>query len=120
MAHPALAGAFFSHEDHGISMPLVLGKLMRLAGADLVIFPSHGGRFPIGKQESQGVADALRARLYKLRRAWPMPAGGIDVEKVPLLRGDYGDDCVLLIGSSLYTASPDLEASAARFRELVE
>jgi ribulose-bisphosphate carboxylase large chain len=120
MAHPALAGAYFCDEDHGISMRLILGKLMRLAGADLVIFPSHGGRFPIGREDSLGVAEALRSRLYKLRASWPMPAGGIDVEQVPVLRRDYGDDCVLLIGSSLYTASPDLEASAARFRSLVE
>ena len=120
MAHPALAGSYFCDEDHGISMQLVLGKLMRLAGADLVIFPSHGGRFPIGREDSLGVAEALRARLYRLRPAWPMPAGGIDVENVPSLRGDYGDDCVLLIGSSLYTSSPDLAANARRFLSLVE
>lgn len=120
MAHPALAGAYFCDADHGISMQLVLGKLMRLAGADLVIFPSHGGRFPVRRDDSLAVAEALRSRLYRLRPAWPMPAGGIDVENVPVLREDYGDDCVLLVGSSLYTSSPDLEASARRFLSLVE
>lgn len=119
MAHPALAGVYFSDPFHGISMRLLLGKLMRLAGADLVIFPSHSGRFPIEMPDTLALSEALRARLYKLRPAWPVPAGGIDLSSVQLLRRDYGDDTVLLVGSSLYTQSPDLEANAARFLSLV-
>jgi len=42
MAHPALMGTLF----HGISTEIVLGDLMRLAGADMVIYPNYGGRFP--------------------------------------------------------------------------
>ena len=40
MAHPALAGGMALEAQHGIAAHLLLGKLMRLAGADLVLFPS--------------------------------------------------------------------------------
>lgn len=120
MAHPALAGAYFSNPDHGISMPLLLGTLMRLAGADLVIFPSHSGRFPVSRDDTLSLSNALRSQLNNLYPSWPMPAGGIDVENVPILRKDYGNDAVLLIGSSLYTRSPDLAENAARFLSLVK
>jgi ribulose-bisphosphate carboxylase large chain len=84
-----------------------------------VIFPSHGGRFPVAREETTRLAAALREPLGALSPAWPVPAGGIDVESVPRLRRDYGDDTVLLVGSSLYTRSTDLASNARRFVELV-
>lgn len=115
MAHPALTGAFFSSEDHGISHSLLLGTLMRLAGADMVIFPTHGGRFPFTRGQTREIVQALRSPLGDLDPAWPMPAGGIDVESVDGLLDDYGTDTIFLIGSSLYTRSPHLMDNASRF-----
>ncbi len=119
-AHPALCGAFFCSADHGISHGVLLGTLMRLAGADMVIFPTHGGRFPLDRDQCDRIALELRSPMNGLDPAWPMPAGGIDVESVPGLRDGYGDDTIFLIGSSLYTRSPDLESNASRFLSLVE
>ena len=48
-----------------------------------------------------------------------MVAGGIDLGRVEGLRTEYGDDCILLIGSSLYTSSPDVESNARRMLRLV-
>lgn len=39
-AHPSLAGAAYPSPHYGISASVLLGQLMRLAGADLVLFPS--------------------------------------------------------------------------------
>jgi ribulose-bisphosphate carboxylase large chain len=119
MAHPALAGAFFSTPDHGISPAVLLGTLMRLAGADMVIFPTHGGRFPLGPEDCRAVAGALRRPLPGLAPALPVVAGGVDVERVPELGAEYGEDAVVLIGSRLYTQSPDVTANARRFASLV-
>jgi 2,3-diketo-5-methylthiopentyl-1-phosphate enolase len=58
-AHPALAGALYPSPHHGIAAPLLLGKLMRLAGADLVLFPSPYGSVVMPKEENMAVKHAL-------------------------------------------------------------
>jgi len=120
VAHPALAGAFFAHGDHGIALPALLGTLMRLAGADLVVFPGWGGRFPFTRQDCEAVDRALKEDIGGPRPALPVPAGGLSLEHVPGLREVFGRDVVFLIGSALYERSPDLVANAAYFRSLVE
>lgn len=120
MAHPALTGAFFAALDHGMSHPALLGTLLRLCGADLVIFPSWGGRFPFTREVCAQVDCALKEDLHGLRRAWPVPAGGMTPERVHDLLALHGHDVVLLVGSSLYERSPDLTANARALRDLVE
>ncbi|MBM4395024.1 MAG: ribulose 1,5-bisphosphate carboxylase large subunit [Deltaproteobacteria bacterium] len=119
MAHPALAGAFFPHDDHGISPEVLLGTLMRMAGADLVVFPSWGGRFPFTRETCARLDAALKADLCGLAPALPVPAGGMTLDRVPAMLSVFGRDVVFLIGSALYERSPDLVANAAYFRSLV-
>lgn len=120
MAHPALAGAFFAAPDHGMSHGALLGTLMRLCGADLVIFPSWGGRFPVTRDECAGLDLALKEDLHDLRPALPVPAGGMTLDRVRDLVAVHGRDVVLLVGSALYERSPDLAANVRHFRSLVE
>ncbi len=39
MAHPAVSGAYSASKLYGVSSPLLLGKLLRYAGADFFIIP---------------------------------------------------------------------------------
>ena len=48
MAHPALAGVA------RIAPALLIGKLFRLFGADLPVFPNHGGRFGYSRRNAAG------------------------------------------------------------------
>ncbi len=107
MAHPALMGTLFS----GISTEIVLGDLMRLAGADMVVYPNYGGRFPFTEEICQKIGHALKKKMGKLKTAFPVPAGGIDVLSIRTLKQFYGNDAVFLIGSSLYVCSSNLTAS---------
>jgi 2,3-diketo-5-methylthiopentyl-1-phosphate enolase len=59
MAHPAMAGAFYPSAHHGISANVLLGKLMRLAGADLVLFPSPYGSVVMPREENMAIKRAL-------------------------------------------------------------
>ncbi len=120
IAHPALSGAFFASGVHGIALPVMLGTLMRLAGADLVVFPGWGGRFPFARSECAKLDRALKEDLHGVPAAFPVPAGGLALDSVPELREVFGNDVVFLIGSALYERSPDLAANAAYFRSLVE
>ncbi len=120
MAHPALAGAFFASPDRGMTHAALLGTLMRACGADLVIFPSWGGRFPFTREECAEVDRALKEDLHGLRPALPVPGGGMTLKRVQDLVSVHGRDTVLLVGSALYERSPDLAANARHFRSLVE
>ena len=55
LSHPALCGVFFA-DDHGIAPHVLLGDLMRRCGADGVIYPDAGGRFPLTRTALQSIA----------------------------------------------------------------
>jgi ribulose-bisphosphate carboxylase large chain len=101
LAHPALSGAYF-HADHGIRPEVLLGDLFRIAGSDGVIYPNSGGRFPLTEATCRAINDRLRRPLGSMRPAFPVPAGGIDVDRVPHWVRQYGSETIFLIGGSLY------------------
>ncbi len=119
MAHPAMLGVFEAHPDHGIAADVVFGTLMRMIGADLVVFPSWGGRFPLTREVNARIDRACKADLEGLAGAFPVPAGGLTLSRVAEMRTVFGTDVGFLIGSSLYERSEDLTANAEHFRTLV-
>ena len=52
------------------------------------------------------------------RPAFPVPAGGLTLDRIGDLRAVFGEDVAFLIGSAVYERSPDLVANAAHFRFL--
>ena len=119
LAHPALLGSYLASAGSGIAPRALLGQLMRLAGADAVIFPHHGGRFPISETDCRALVRGTEEPLGSTRPLLPMPAGGINLERLPALHRFYGDDVAFLIGGDLHRAG-DLIGSCRRFRQLVE
>src|SRR4029077_11090775 len=69
MAHPALAGGWSGSPDTGLSYRVVLGSLMRLGGADIVLFPSSYGTVALPKSETDAIRQALISPMGALRRA---------------------------------------------------
>ncbi len=108
-AHPALAGA------SRIAPPLLLGKLFRLFGADVTIYPNYGGRFSYSPETCRAVADEARKPWAGLKPCIPCPAGGIALARVPELLDFYGPDTMLLIGGSLLQARERVTAETAAF-----
>ncbi len=111
MAHPALGGL-------RVAPRTLLGTLLRIFGADAVIFPHHGGRFAFSIEACHEIGEQLRHCNTTRRPALPVPAGGMDATRVGELVAFYGSDVMLLIGGSLYLAGDDLlEKSRAFVRE---
>ncbi len=108
-AHPALAGA------SRIAPPLLLGKLFRLFGADVTIYPNYGGRFAYAPETCKAVADAARAPWPGVKPCMPSPAGGMALARVPEILDFYGPDTMLLIGGSLLSARDRLTEETAAF-----
>jgi len=111
LAHPSLAGVLRAEES------VLLGKLFRWYGADAVIFPHAGGRFAFGRETCHALAETLRAPHPRARPSFPVPAGGIKVERVEEILAFYGSDIILLIGGSLYEVGDRL---VERSRALVD
>ena len=115
MAHPALTGTFFTTPTHGMSPALLLGKLFRYIGADISVFPNWGGRFPFSQEECKELAQALREDNASLKKTFPCPAGGMNLEKLNSMGQTYGEESVFLIGGALMQQSTDLKKSASDF-----
>lgn len=118
LVHPSLAGGLLGR-DHGFAADVLLGTLFRAAGADGVVYPNVGGRFPFDEETCRALNGRLREPLGELRRTFPMPGGGIDVERIPHWTEAYGYETVFLVGGSLY-ARPDLVAATRRLMDELE
>ncbi|CAM3128074.1 2,3-diketo-5-methylthiopentyl-1-phosphate enolase [Paenibacillus lupini] len=118
-AHPALAGAFYPSPHYGIGASVLLGKLMRLAGADLVLFPSPYGSVVMPKEENLAVKDALLAPSSTLRTSFPVPSAGIHPGLVPLILRDFGTDVVVNAGGGIHGHPMGTAAGGQAFRSAI-
>lgn len=118
MGHPAFLGSFVIGEDAGIEHGLLFGTLFRLAGADLVVFPSYGGRFSFSQDACASIERACRAPLGEMPAIFPAPGGGMTLGRVEELHAFYGQDTTLLIGGDLQRG--DLLENVAQMRAAVE
>ncbi len=119
-AHPAMAGAFYPSPHYGIGASVLLGKLMRLAGADLVLFPSPYGSVVMPKEENLAVKDALLAPSDKLRTSFPVPSAGIHPGLVPLILRDFGTDVVVNAGGGIHGHPMGTAAGGQAFRIAID
>jgi 2,3-diketo-5-methylthiopentyl-1-phosphate enolase len=118
-AHPAMAGAMYPSPHYGISASLLLGKLMRLAGADLVLFPSPYGSVVMPKEENLAVKDALLEPLHGLKSSFPVPSAGIHPGLVPLILKDFGTDVVVNAGGGIHGHPMGTAAGGQAFRQAI-
>lgn len=117
MAHPAYSGAFYAERSHGIEHSLYLGTLMRLAGADITVFPNAGGRFAFTPDECRAIAERGRAPLGRLAPIFPAPGGGMNLDNTGAMAKDFGVDAIWLVGGRLLMHPGGPEAGARAFRE---
>ena len=117
MAHPAYSGAFYAERSHGIEHALYLGTMMRLAGADITVFPNAGGRFAFTPEECRAIAERGRAPLGGLAPIFPAPGGGMNLDNTAAMAQDFGTDAIWLVGGRLLMHPGGPEAGARAFRE---
>ncbi|NHN28613.1 2,3-diketo-5-methylthiopentyl-1-phosphate enolase [Paenibacillus sp. S3N08] len=141
MAHPAMAGALYPSTYHGISANVLLGKLMRLAGADLVLFPSPYGSVVMPREENIAIKHALLTEQWAdygfqqeadqagaapsrptllLRSSFPVPSAGIHPGLVPLILKDFGSDVVVNAGGGIHGHPMGTVAGGQAFRQAIE
>lgn len=120
MAHMDVSGAYYMSPYHGISSSLILGKLARLAGADIVVVPAPYGKAPILKHQFRGVAQNLTFPMYDLKPTFPMPSGGITPLNVPQVVKDLGTEIVIGSGGGIHAHPNGPTAGAKAFRQAID
>jgi 2,3-diketo-5-methylthiopentyl-1-phosphate enolase len=120
LAHMDCAGALYESHYSGISSHLVLGKLPRLAGADVVVFPAPYGKAPFLKERFLACADAMTYPLHGLKPTMPMPSGGITPQMVPTAVADLGPDIMIGSGGGVHAHPMGPAAGARAFRQAID
>ncbi|WP_214792695.1 MULTISPECIES: 2,3-diketo-5-methylthiopentyl-1-phosphate enolase [unclassified Exiguobacterium] len=115
LAHPAFAGALTGSVRHS----LLFGKLIRLAGADLTLFPSPYGSLSTPKDEAQQI------QTYATEPHWTkpiltVPSAGIHPGLVPDLVRDFGTDVVINAGGGIHGHPDGAVAGAKAFRQAID
>lgn len=108
MAHPSHLGPYVLSPDTGYSHAVLFGTLMRLAGADISVFPNHGGRFGFSVAACESIVAACADTNGPNRPILPSPGGGMSIDRLPDMMALYGQDCVYLLGGSLLRYGPNI------------
>ncbi|CAM3399042.1 2,3-diketo-5-methylthiopentyl-1-phosphate enolase [Marinicrinis lubricantis] len=132
-AHPALAGALYPSPYYGIAPSVLLGKLMRLAGADLVLFPSPYGSVVMPKEQNLAIRDVLRSTKlnqeyasgelqpdWTLKPSFPVPSAGIHPGLTPWIVRDFGRDVVVNAGGGIHGHPGGAAAGGRAFRQAID
>ncbi len=101
VGHFASAGSITESPYTGISSQLLIGKLPRIAGADLVLFSSPYSTYPILKRRYMQIVDAQRMPLANIGQTMPGIGGGITPRTAEKVTKDVGKEIVLTAGGSI-------------------
>lgn len=102
MSHMNVAGAYYVSPISGVRSTLILGKLPRPAGADIVVHPAPYGKAPMMEEKYVEVAKLHRYPFYDLKPCFPMPSGGIAPIIVKELVNTLGKDFVVAAGGGIH------------------
>lgn len=112
--HSAAAGMTTAGADHGMTVPLLVGLLPRLAGTDAVLcLFAAGAASPAGYGDLIQTIQAQRLPLGDLRAVVPVLAGGVTPRNVGALYRDMGPDTIIAAGGGVQ-GHPDGATAGAR------
>jgi 2,3-diketo-5-methylthiopentyl-1-phosphate enolase len=120
LGHLAFAGAIYASPWTGVSSHLVLGKLPRLAGADVVVYPSAYGTLRYSRSKHLRLAQTMTDPFYGIRRTLPAPGGGLHAGMAPRLFEDLGIDYALGAGGAVHGHPMGAAAGARAIRQAMD
>ncbi|KXA90802.1 ribulose 1,5-bisphosphate carboxylase, partial [candidate division MSBL1 archaeon SCGC-AAA259D18] len=120
LGHLDFSGAVYESPKIGVSSPLYLGKLQRLAGIDMAIVPSPYGKFPFLPKKYFQVHFAFNSDWKHINRTWSMPAAGMHPGIVPITINDIGHDCIISAGGAVHGHPMGSVAGGKALRQAVD
>lgn len=113
LGHYAGAGMFYEGRLSGMCSPLAVGKLPRLAGADIVMINTPYGGYPLKHQKYIQTANQLSLPYYNVKPTMPAVGGGVHPGIAERYIKDLGKDIILSPGGSIQ-GHPEGAAAGAR------
>lgn len=120
-AHRAFHAAFTRNSRHGMSM-LVLAKLARLVGVDLLHIGTGVGKMHGEPAEVRALAETLRSPegWGAIPPTAPVASGGLQPLHVPALVANLGLDLVIQAGGGIHGHPDGTRAGARAMRQAAE
>lgn len=120
LAHSASSGMFFESEISGMASPLAVGKLARLAGADIVMINTPYGGYPLSYQKYMQTVGQLSLPFYDIKPAMASIGGGVHAGMVGKYVHELGKDIVLAAGGAIQGHPKGAKAGARAMRQAIE
>jgi len=120
LAHMDVTGAMSYAPDIGIGTNLVIGKLPRICGSDITVFPAPYGKAPMIKERFLLMAHHMVMPLHNIEQTAPMPSGGISPGHVEEVMDDLGPDIVIGTGAGIHAHPNGPRAGAIAFRQAID
>lgn len=120
LGHYAGAGMFYEGGNSGMSSTLALGKLPRLAGADIVMINTPYGGYPLRYNKYIRTAHELSLPYYNLKQTMPAVGGGVHPGMVEQYIQDLGKDIILATGGAIQGHPGGAAAGAKAMRESID
>lgn len=120
LCHVDFSGALFGSPYNGISSALLMGKLARMAGADMAIITSPYGKFPVLRNKYQMQVNNARMELFGMRRMLPMLSGGSTQGIIPRTIKELGNDVCIAAGGAIHGHPMGSYAGAKSMRQAVD
>ena len=119
LAHATAGGALIVSPYSGITATLLMAKLPRLAGADILNDLVPYGKLPILKSKYVLIAQACRGRMGKIKPAFPNAVAGTYPGNIPQILADLGSDCIIGAGGGIHAHPQGPRAGAMAMRQAI-
>ena len=120
LAHSDFTGAVYESPWSGMSAMLIVGKLPRLAGLDMVIALTPYGKFPIMMDTFLSAGYSMLTPMGKIKPIFPMPGGGTTQGHVEDLYKKFGKDVMIAAGGAIHGHPMGPAAGARAFRQAID
>ncbi len=119
LSHPALVNLQAGPATAGIAPPVLFGRLPRLAGADVSIYPSYGVGYAMERADCAAVGAACRGLWGGLKPTCPTAAGRMGLAQAPELCEFYGGEVLFVLGSAVQAHPKGVRAACEEFIQAV-
>ena len=120
IAHPSFSGVIFRSDRLGINPTVLFGKLMRLSGADIVIYPSPRKDSPLTGVEAIEIAEILRSDWENINPSFPAITGDINPVNIGDFFKEFGNQTVFNIGGSAYRHPDGVKSGVKAVRDALD
>ena len=120
LGHYATAGTSSEGINSGISSHISVGKLPRLAGADLVVMNTPYGGYPLLRRNYIMTAHHLTLPYYGLKRSLPIAGGAVHPGLTKTIMDDLGCDIMLASGGAVQGHPMGAAAGATAMLQSIE